>query len=464
MPHATLLFSRRCLAAFAACLVAAALAACGGGGAAAVDPPPPDPAPVARQAPGWSVVKARAVGAATASLEEKPASLMQATPVPVRRLALLRGNAVQASYTPPDGWLLLDFALHPSGQLSLLLATDKALKLARLDAAGQPLGESPLQDAQVAFDPAYELLGVRDPAAMLPFLAKDTARLAPLGEHVVAAVRTGMHAVVAYRYDWSGGFARRWRTLVEPGVTLPGRFLTSGSHDTFNQLVNHFSVALDAGADGTLAVAVPASFSAAFEAHAAHFGQAIAASNGALVTRLSPAGERLGTTVIDTGQLAELHALRATGEGFALAGRVRTERRADGFGWDAWAATVGADGRLRHYRAIDVQQGDALFDIVPAGAGRYLAAGAAGYWQNPAGASVSEEAAPLLLWLNEDLSVRQRVAWEAGPRHNQLRTLAVRGQGWLVGGLQNGPGTHSGDTDASRITADGLLRELRQLP
>ncbi len=35
-----------------------------------------------------------------------------------------------------------------------------------------------------------------------------------------------------------------------------------------------------------------------------------------------------------------------------------------------------------------------------------------------------------------------------------------RGYGWLLGGMIDGPGTHSGDADRSLIVADGFLREV----
>jgi hypothetical protein len=55
----------------------------------------------------------------------------------------------------------------------------------------------------------------------------------------------------------------------------------------------------------------------------------------------------------------------------------------------------------------------------------------------------------------------QRLSLAAGPRHNQLRALAPWGAGgsWLLGGMENGPGTHSADGNAALLTSDGYLRE-----
>jgi hypothetical protein len=168
--------------------------------------------------------------------------------------------------------------------------------------------------------------------------------------------------------------------------------------------------------------------------------------------------------VIDTQQRAELHGLRASSHGFALVGRVLSEVRPDGTGWDAFAASVAQDGSLDSYNTVDVDRGDVLFDIAQLPSGRYLALGTTGYVQNPAGASISESAQPLLVLLGSDGSLVQSLSFPAGPRHNQLTTVVRFDGAWLLGGMINGPGTHSGDTDRALLVADGFLRERSDLP
>jgi len=145
-------------------------------------------------------------------------------------------------------------------------------------------------------------------------------------------------------------------------------------------------------------------------------------------------------------------------------GRVLSDVRPDGTGWDAFAATVARDGSLGSYHVIDVDRGDVLFDIAQLPSGRYLALGTTGYVQNPAGESISESAQPLLALLGPDASLDQRLDFPSGPRHNQLTTLARIGGGWLLGGMINGPGTHSADADRTLLVADGFLREQADLP
>ena len=437
------------------------LAACGGGGGGGGggDGPPPL---LSMSIPGQAVVKVRSGPQGIVALGEKPQSINDAAPR-ARRLLLLGTGAQTGQYVPPAGWSLLDFAIHPSGEISAILGTDRALRLVRLDAAGGVLHDQPLLDADARNDPSVDLGGATNPDSLVPAFSQDAARVAPIGEDIAVAVRTGLNAAVAYRYDrTAAGFMRAWRTLVEPGMTVMGRFLTGGSHDVFDQLANHAKVLLDTDGQGRVAVAVTGgSATDLFHAHSAHFGETTGTiANGGIVTLLSPTGTRLVSTVVDTAQASELHGLRNTGNGFALVGRVRTERLADGSGWNAFAAFISQAGELRNYSVINVDRGDVLFDLVAGRNSQFLAAGTTGYTQNPFGASISEDAAPLLLVLSETGTVVSRLSVPAGPRHNQLRTLSRYGTHWLAGGMSNGPGTHSGDADPGLISADGVLREI----
>ena len=457
----------RALPRLAAPLAAAfVLASCSGGGYSQPQAPPPPPPPstgVDFADAGMAVVKVRSSVDGVTVLEEKLTGLRDTGPQ--RRLTLLdTSGGVRARYSPPEGFSLIDFAQHPSGQVTVALASARAVTLARLDHAALPTFEYPLLDAQAANDPFYDSGGVHDDTSMVPIFTRDAVRVAPIGDDVAVALRTGRNAVVAYRLAFgvpgTTGFAVRWRTLVEPGVSMFGIGITSGSFDTFGQLENHFHVHMDADAAGNVAVAVAANPASApiVPAHADYFHQPVAMQFGVLVTRLSADGQRTGTTPVDTLRVSELHGLKITPNGVALVGRVFTQQRDDGSGWDAFVANV--DPSSGFYRVIDVDRGDALFDIASADAGRYIVGGTTGYTQNPTGASISEPSAPLLLLLEADGSVRRRIDVTAGPRQNQVRSIAARASAFVMGGLTNGPGTHSGDADPSLIFADGFARDL----
>ncbi len=451
------------------CLAAVLLVACGGGdGITAGGETPPIPV-VDLAITGQAVTKVRTAGTVVALLEERLTSIFEDGPQ--RTLAILQSEGhTLHPYMPPAGWSVVDFVVHPSGDVSTVLTTSKEVRIVRLDRNGSVRSDQSFLDPAAASDPFFDYAGgVRDNDALQPVLMHDAARLAPLNESLAVVLRTGRNAIVAYRLDpdVNGVYQPAWRTLIEPGSSILGIGITSGSFDVFGQLENHVRIYLDVDQAGTLAVGVVdlPFFNFTFRAHAEHFGEPIAASVGVLLTRVASAdGRRLGSTAIDTHQSAELHAVRATPRGFVLVGRVLSEVRSDGTGWNAFTALVGQDGTPGPYSVIDVDRGDVLFDIAALPSGRYLALGTTGYVQNPTGASISEAAQPLLALLNADGTLVQNLGFPGGARHNQLSTVASLNGHWLLGGMVNGPGTHSGDAQPELIVADGFLQERPDLP
>jgi hypothetical protein len=420
---------------------------------------------------GQTVTKARTRGSEVVLLEQRLNSIFAVGPQ--RTLGMLQsdGHTVR-TYAPPMGWTVVDFAVHPSGDISAVLTTAREVRIVRLDANGSVRSDQPFLDPDAIRDPFFNYAGgIKDDGALQPALMHDAARVAPLGESLALVLRTGRNAVVAYRLDpdMSGSYTRSWRTLVEPGSSILGQGITSGSFDVFGQLENHLRIHVDVDGDqpDVLAVGVvDAPFlNYAFRAHAEYFKEAITASQGILVTRLTGSeGRRVGSTVIDTHDRAELHGLRAAPGGFAVVGRVLSEVRSDGSDWDAFIAFVAHDGAPGPYHVLDVDRGDVLFDVAALPSGRFVALGTTGYTQNPSGESISENAQPLLVVLNTDGSLAQNLGYPAEARQNQLTTITSLNGGWLLGGMVNGPGTHSGDADPALIVADGFLRQGTNLP
>ena len=444
-----------------ATLLAAGLAGCGGG-------TPDGPAAHEHAVAGRAAVKVRRGGPGLVVLEERFVSIHEQGPQ--RQVVLLTPDwGVMGRYTAPADWSIADAAAHPSGDVSVVLTQRKTVRLVRLDVRAVVVADQPFTDAAAATDPYFDQGGVEDPTSLQPYLMRDAARLAPVGEDLALVLRTGRNAVVAYRLARANtGWTTTWRTLVEPGSTAMGRFLSSGSFDTFGQLENHLRVHVDVAADGGLVVAVPgvSDHNAVLAAHAWHFGEPVSARNGVLITRLAADGQRVGTTVVDTGQIAELHALRWSAGEVAVAGRVRSAALPDGSGWNAFAAFAGPSALTAAPVLVDVDRGEVLFDIVHLQDRRWLACGAAGYVQNPAGASISEVTTPLLVWIDAGSGQVDRLnAWADGPRQLQLRSLVADGKGpWLAAGVRNGPGTHSHDADPLGLTADGFVHRAQRPP
>jgi len=447
------------------CLAVSLLVGCG------VSVPPPINSSVDLEVTGQTVTKARTAGSEVVLLEERLTSIFEDGPQ--RTLGILQsgGHTVQ-SYMPPAGWSVVDFAVHPSGDVSVALTTAKEVRIVRIDPKGLIRSDQLFLDPATATDPFFNYAGgLKNDSALQPVLMHDAARLAPLGESLAVVLRTGRNAIVAYRLDpdANGAYQRSWRTLIEPGSSILFLGITSGSFDVFGQLQNHLRiyVDVDSASPDTLAIGVvnAEQLNFTFRAHSEYFSEPIAASTGVLLTRVSSAdGRRLGSTVVDTHDRAELHGLRATPRGFLLVGRVLSEVRPDGSGWNAFAAVVEHDGAPGPYSVVDVDRGDVLFDAAALPDGRYLALGTTGYTQNPSGESISEAAQPLLVVLNADGSLGQNLGYSGGARHNQLTTIAPLDGRWLVGGMIDGPGTHSGDADHRLIVANGFLRERSDLP
>jgi len=456
--------ARRRLVGASLCLFLSVLVGCDDGSG-----PTETPAPVNLSLSGLTVRKVRTAGHAIILLEERLTSIFEDGPQ--RMLAILAsdGQPIQ-TYVPPAGWSVVDFAVHPSGDISAVLTTARDVRVVRLDSNGVIRSDEPFFDPAAVTDAFFDYGGgVRDDYALQPALMHDAARLVPLGESLAVVLRTGRNAVVAYRLDpdVNGAYQRAWRTLVEPGSSIFLVGITTGSFDVFGQLQNHVGIFADVNADGMLAIGVVNApiFNFTFQAHTEYFNEPIRASIGVLVTRIAGAdGRRLGSSAIDTHDRAELHGLRAVPRGFMLLGRVLSEVRSDGTGWNAFNAFVGNDGALGPYSVLDVDRGDVLFDVAALASGRYLALGATGYVQNPAGESISEATQPLLALLNNDGTLAQNLGYTGGPRFNQLTAIAPLNSHWLLGGMTNGPGTHSGDAQRELIVADGFLREASDLP
>lgn len=445
------------------------LVACGGGGGAASEPsPPPPPTPPPAISPpllmpqGVAVMKFRAAGDGWAALTERLRPIEDKT-APDRRLLLaLGGRQPAAQIDPPSGWSLIDFALHPSGALTLVLASDSQLRLQQRAATGDLIADVIFADDQSATDPFVGNEQVLpDPTSLVPQSTRDAVELAPVGEDILIAYRTGRNAVVAQRLTFADGsnFQRRWRTIVEPGVEIQWVRLTSGTFDPFGSLDNQWHVALDVDTQGRSAIAVRVGGTGIVAGHQQYFGQALDPSlaNGAIVTRLDANGGRVGATPLDTTELSEIHAVRWSGDTILVAGRVRTTNPADGSGWDGFVASLASDNTVARLQVLDFDRGDAVLDVAVLSDGRIAVAGAAGYTQNPTGASVSEDSQPLLAILSSLGSPPQRVSLTAGPRQNQVRTAALWQGHLVIGGMVDGPGTHSGDGDPSLLTCDGSL-------
>jgi hypothetical protein len=360
---------------------------------------------------------------------------------------------------------LLDFAAHPSGEVTALFASNAGYRLTRLSPQGDPRGEQLLVDAAIDADVPAKTAG--GPSSQIEIYSHDCGRVAALGEDAVVALRTGRHSVITHRLSFqAGAFASRFRSVAFPPYPISDFALQGGTYDTFGAVQGQLHVHLAVGPEGVVYVGARyAELTASRMAKAIQdvFGQTLDTDPDFLdsyVTRLSPEGARLGVSVVGTERPDEIFGLRAVeGAAWVLG---RNELWNDqGTGFDALVARVDAVTGDVLVRALDVQLGDIAFDLAraPWPGGGVVVAGASGYAQNPNGASITEASAPFALWLRQgDVTP---LPLPSGPRHNEALTLLPLPDGrLLVGGMVDGPGTHSADGDPSLLRADGFLREL----
>lgn len=392
-----------------------------------------------------AVMKARRAGSDSLLLLESLTSLLDLGG-PHRVLRRFGPGGAMLDYVAPAGAEISDFAAHPDGDVSILLVDDAGYALERWMSNGSRGG-------------AVQIAGL----APTPW-SHDAGRVAAAGSDAVLALRASDNSVHAYRYAPDGtGYQAVWEALVEPANGLLPEGLTSGSFDTFGQLENRFRAYVDVGPGDEIWVGVLVDpVSGLLDAHDAAFGDDLRPLSDTkltydvLVTRLDGSGHRVFSRMVGTPWNDEIYGMRAVAGASLVVGRTETAPGDPG-GWDTLLARVTDDGTVS-LRTIDVEGAGILFDADMLPDGRTIAVGGAGYTKNPTGASISEACSPLALVVDGQTQIR--LPLPAAPRNNHLRTLLPDEPGIWVGGIANGPGTHTGDADPSLIRADPLVAVL----
>ena len=386
--------------------------------------------------PGMAVIKVRANSHGIAVLEEKLTSLRESGPERESSRCWTTMALSRGSYSAPPG--------HPSS-ISRSILWAKSPRHWRPRGPSDSCASTPSRASstnsrcwisQARSDPFSTTTGRSRRRVHPAGLTRDAVRLAPVGEGVAVALRTGRTrswpiASTAPDQVATREPGARWSSL---GCRCLGIGITSGTFDTFGQFENHFHVHLDADAAGNIAVAVVGKPIVAplFLAHADYFRQPNDVTSGVLVSRLRPDGQRLGTTLINTVQSSELHGLRLNGDDIALVGRVFSQKRADGSGWNAYTAHVDrTSGDLLSYRVVDLDRGELLLDIAPLGQGRFLVAGTAGTPRTPL-VRVFPNRQRRWAVLESDGTLRQRIdiAARARARISFARSSRETATGW----------------------------------
>ena len=197
--------------------------------------------------------------------------------------------------------------MHLGAASAVLVGAGGRVSFVRLNLALLPLTTLVVHDAAIAGDPHVDDAGVLDLVANQ--LTLDGARIASVGEDVVAAVFTSWNSVVAYRASISNGtWTEPQRTLVEPPVPLFPNLPIGGSFDTFGAMTAWFRCLVDVDEAGNSYVAVWANPRRIRE-HVAVFQDGLTSLPGdggsprdsdVLSTKMDPSGRRLWSRVVGT--------------------------------------------------------------------------------------------------------------------------------------------------------------------
>jgi len=387
------------------------------------------------------------------------------------------GANTAARFTPAEGELISDFTVHPSGAATAVVTgtSPSDNRLVRFDAWGNVVSSTALTDPDLATDPEPfgQKMGISFPLQLRCSQSRMAASIEAVGEDLVVSFETGAHAVVLHRYRLGGSeYIKSWRRLVEPATYMLGFGGTwnMSTFDTADHEAGAHRATLVVGENG-IAVVVPevmgpdSQLGYRAPAHNAYFGSEISESlEGAVLVTLYSRddGTRMGFGAVGGFFDALARGAAMVGDTVYVVGAGGTPN-ADGFGLDARIAAVdmGAMPPWSHWETnIDFHRSDWLMDVVPTKSGHLLATGMSGFWRNAGGVSFGEESESLVAELDQQGKLLRRISLPPAPRNNQVRSVALADDAVLAGVLSNGPGTHSGDNDLTRVKADGEVWRL----
>jgi hypothetical protein len=363
--------------------------------------------------------------------------------------------SVSLEYSVEDEQSLIDFVEHPSGELSLIIIAAENYQLYRLSSSGAVLAQTQVDGLTAPVDTG------------------DVADLAEVGEDILLAAKHSDLSVKLLRYQYASatGFSYQWDTVVEPATSAFGWIMHGGSYDAFEQLAQPYNVSLATDAGGNSYIAV-AGLSALLFNHNEYFSENLEfilhtdermnnwPQLDSIVTKVSASGERIYSVVAGTNYPDEVYGISVFGESMYVFGR--STRQAGNF-WDGFVTKMKtSSGEIESSTILDIQNGDIVYDVIELASGNLFAVGATNWTQNPSGFSVSENSEKLAVLLDSSGQFIERYDIADGERHNQLRSVTSLGHDWLlISGLDNGPGTHSGDSDRNLVRADGYLQTFK---
>lgn len=456
---------------------------------------------------GYGGLKLRMAGERSYALE----ITRDAAAVETRRfVAYAAQGQVLWRFTEQPQELLMDFTVHPSGEVSLSVEhtgeVRDTFELVRLSVDGAVLtrqrlpAPATLPPGDLGLLPAAPFLMKAVPAGAYIGKWLPWVRVEARGEDLAVAflsyvdrgAESGIHALASgvMTLQWSGGrYAEQWARIVDGVHSL---IQVAWQYDEFHWLDAATQPLLAVSPEGRVIVGRAlsqgrcASLSQTFQELSSTGCRLLGMRNSPhryqpfAFTAFSPEGVREGTHVLAPEGLEEfvVFDMALRGEEVAVAG---TAVRFQEDGTVAYyAASPGAERIMLPYdgyvAVLDRATGALRSEVyVDEGRAEYfaalrwteeglLAAGAADWDRWNGGMSVSRGAGPLLAFIPGDGgAVRTRsVELGGGERHFHLLAVDARDGAVVALGVSEAPMTHSGDTaGAEQMTFGGLRVGLR---
>jgi hypothetical protein len=248
-----------------------------------------------------------------------------------------------------------------------------------------------------------------------------------------------------------------WSLQVEPRTPRMAWAMTGGSYDTFGQMVASYKVYLDVDNNNNICVAIPVIDNFTIKRHNTFFGENLGTIGGdaALVTKVSANGKRIFSIVMGTEHGDEMKSLRCFDGKIVVAGRTDVAYSND---WHAYLSVHDSETGSEIFTKTYKSGENAIFfgvgfDVL---SGSFYAGGNSGWSQNPYGVSISDNGKKLLTRINVS-SANEQIMLSNKAGQNQISSVQILDNFIVIGGWENGPGTHTGDNDESLVRADGFV-------
>ncbi len=369
-----------------------------------------------------------------------------------------------------------DFAVHPSGDVTLLIEPAGNLAMLRVNREGQIQTVRVLSDTSAKEDLYYGYEGTPDTRSdcqekfsyevrLEGSVDPYTPRIEALGEDVFVATQR-CSSLKLFRARTSEIFPT-WVSTFRPAYwNLQYKVVSRANTFDLTRQVNKIGLAVDA--DGTSYVSFPVTcmqfevlnrvWQTTLQPVRKHCELPADEGLGGIdivVSAFGPDGKRKFVTVVGTPYQDQVAALAVTPSGLYIGGSFRQLKEGSGgsFEWDLSLIRLDKEtGSQQYMRTYDVEKNDIMLDFVASGSGTLVGVGSSG-WAQVDTLSIVAAGRGMVQHFDEGGNAGQNELWPPTERHQEIRAVVLdrvqSGLAMYLSGTEDGPITHTGDTDSS---------------